>query len=125
MQAVLFGRWPLRSQEPCPELTRITLNRTPRTSGASPPPPILVHTCSTVQSISDHHSDFRLRSLYGVWVAPPAVMMLAYASLEQLTSLDAVQRLLFCEWGRHGIDLADMFVVLRASVVGAPHLCMH
>eukprot|EP00903_Cladosiphon_okamuranus_P016395 g15119.t1 len=47
------------------------------------------------KSILDHHSDFRLRSLYGVWVAPPAVMMLAYSSLEQLTSLDATQRLLF------------------------------
>lgn len=35
--------------------------------------------------------------MYGVWVAPPAMAMLAYANLEGLTSFDAVQRLLFCE----------------------------
>lgn len=50
-----------------------------------------------LQSISDHHSDIRLRNMYGVWVAPPAIAMLAYASLEGVASFDAVQRLLFCE----------------------------
>lgn len=50
------------------------------------------------QSISDHHSDMRLRSMYGVWVAPPAMAMLAYANLEGLGSFGPVQRLLFCEY---------------------------
>eukprot|EP00903_Cladosiphon_okamuranus_P016305 g15037.t1 len=47
------------------------------------------------KSISDHHSDIRLRNLYGVWVAPPAMAMLAYGNLEGLSSSDGVQRLLF------------------------------
>ncbi|CAN0118074.1 unnamed protein product [Ascophyllum nodosum] len=47
------------------------------------------------KAISNHHSDIRLRNLYSVWVAPPAVAMLAYASLEELDVFDPVQRLLF------------------------------
>ncbi|CAM9111089.1 unnamed protein product [Scytosiphon promiscuus] len=46
-------------------------------------------------SISNHHSDIRNRNLYGMWIAPPAMAMLAYGSLEELTAFDAVQRLLF------------------------------
>lgn len=48
------------------------------------------------QSISDHHSDSRLRNYYGVWIAPPAIAMLAYVSLQDLASFDALQRVLFC-----------------------------
>ncbi|CAM9384891.1 unnamed protein product, partial [Hapterophycus canaliculatus] len=46
-------------------------------------------------SIDDHHSDPRNRNLYGVWVAPPAAAMVAYASLKGLNSIDDVQRVLF------------------------------
>lgn len=49
------------------------------------------------QSIDDHHSDPRNRNIYGVWVAPPAAAMVAYASLKGLSYLDDVQRILFCE----------------------------
>lgn len=51
--------------------------------------------------MSDHHSDSRLRSYYAVWIAPPAIAMLAYASLEESDSFDGVQRALFCECGNN------------------------
>lgn len=35
--------------------------------------------------------------MYGIWVAPPAMAMLAYASLAGVAFFDPVQRLLFCE----------------------------
>eukprot|EP00752_Nemacystus_decipiens_P012458 g11037.t1 len=47
------------------------------------------------KSVSDHHSDIRLRNMYGVWVAPPAMAMLAYASLAGVTSFDSVQHVLY------------------------------
>lgn len=55
--------------------------------------------------------------MYGVWVAPPAVMMLAYSSLEQLTSFDAIQRLLFCE-----SPAAAMLPDFRSKVRPSTHL---
>ncbi|CAM9538674.1 unnamed protein product, partial [Ectocarpus fasciculatus] len=52
-----------------------------------------------LMSIDNHHSDPNRRNFYGVWVAPPAVAMMAYANLSGLSSIDNVQRILFCEYG--------------------------
>lgn len=49
------------------------------------------------QSIDNHHSDPRRRNFYGIWVAPPAVAMIAYSNLTGLDVMDDVQRVLFCE----------------------------
>lgn len=76
----------------------ILLNDDRLTICTQPPPPADgVNLRAPSQSISNHHSDIRLRNLYGIWVAPPAIAMMAYANLEGLTTFDAVQRLLFCE----------------------------
>ncbi|CAM9812351.1 unnamed protein product [Ascophyllum nodosum] len=47
------------------------------------------------KAISDHHSDIRTRSLFAIWVAPPAMAMLAYHHLEGAEYFDLVQRLLY------------------------------
>lgn len=62
--------------------------------------PGLLDSCvRAFQSIDNHHSDPNRRNFYGVWVAPPAVAMMAYANLSGLSSIDNVQRILFCEYG--------------------------
>ncbi|CBJ26922.1 Glutaredoxin glutaredoxin/malate transporter fusion protein [Ectocarpus siliculosus] len=48
-----------------------------------------------LMSIDNHHSDPNRRNFYGIWVAPPAVAMMAYANLSGLSSIDNVQRILF------------------------------
>lgn len=50
------------------------------------------------KAISNHHSDVRARSLYGVWVTPPAVAFIAYANLTNDGVFDNVERMLFCEF---------------------------
>lgn len=50
-----------------------------------------------LQALMSHHNDSRLRNLCGVWVAPPAVAMLAYSSLVGAVVIGPVQRALFCE----------------------------
>lgn len=75
---------------------------------STPPPPLLSLQSSPAppnkcllpfvpQSIDNHHSDPNRRNFYGVWVAPPAVALLAYASLNSLDDIDDIQRVLFCE----------------------------
>lgn len=57
------------------------------------------------QSIDNHHSDPRRRNFYGVWVAPPAVAMIAYSNLNGLDSIDDLQRVLFCKLKRRRHDI--------------------
>ncbi|CAM9116416.1 unnamed protein product, partial [Laminaria digitata] len=46
-------------------------------------------------AVLNHHSDSRLRNLFGVWVAPPAMAMLAFCSLDDTVTIGPVQHLLF------------------------------
>ncbi|CAM9147713.1 unnamed protein product [Sphacelaria rigidula] len=47
------------------------------------------------KAISDHHSDVRTRNLFAIWVAPPAMAMLAYQHLESVPTFDSLQRVLY------------------------------
>lgn len=47
------------------------------------------------KAVLGHNSNAALRNLYGVWVAPPAVAMLAFNSLEDSTAIGPVHRALF------------------------------
>lgn len=51
-----------------------------------------------LKAVSNHHSDVHARSLYGVWVTPPAVAFIAYANLTNDGVFDNVERMLFCEF---------------------------
>ncbi|CAM9257536.1 unnamed protein product, partial [Sphacelaria rigidula] len=48
-----------------------------------------------IKAISDHHSDVRTRNLFAIWVAPPAMAMLAYQHLESVPTFDSLQRVLY------------------------------
>ncbi|CAM9403100.1 unnamed protein product, partial [Choristocarpus tenellus] len=48
-----------------------------------------------LKSVSTYHADTPMRSTYGIWIAPTAVMMLAYVSLEEVQWFNNIQRLLF------------------------------
>lgn len=77
------------------------------------------------QAISNHHSDFRLRTLYAIWTAPPAVALLAYSSLEELEAFDPVQRLLFCESSHttHTIPKGVMLALVHDPAESALDCC--
>lgn len=53
---------------------------------------------SVVQAVLSHNSNAALRNLFGVWVAPPAVAMLAFNSLENSDAIGPMHRALFCEY---------------------------
>lgn len=83
------------------------------------PPPRLAGACLLVplskKAISNHHSDVRSRSLYGVWVTPPAVAFIAYANLTNDGVFDNVERMLFCELATVGRNLCPRGTMLGPS----------